>query len=39
MQQLIDADLACSSSAQLLRRMQADLRLYLEKMKRLLCKA
>jgi hypothetical protein len=39
MQQLIDADLDCSSSAQLLMRMQGDLRLYLEKMERLLCKA
>ena len=39
MQQLIDADLDCSSCAQLLMRMQGDLRLYLEKMERLLCKA
>jgi hypothetical protein len=39
MQQLIDADLDCSSCAQLLRRMQADLKLYLEKRERLLCKA
>jgi hypothetical protein len=39
MQQLIDADLDCSSCAQLLMRMQADLKLYLEKRERLLCKA
>ena len=39
MQQLIDAELDCSSCAQLLVRMQADLRLYLDKMERLLCKA
>jgi hypothetical protein len=39
MQRLIDADLDCSSCAQLLMMMQADLRLYVDKMERLLCKA
>jgi hypothetical protein len=39
MQQLIDADLDCSSCASSLMRMQADLKLYLEKRERLLCKA
>jgi hypothetical protein len=39
MQQLIDADLDCASCAQLLMRMQADLRLFLEKRDRLLERA
>ena len=39
MQRLIDADLDCSSCAQLLMMMQADLRLYVDEMERLLCKA
>jgi hypothetical protein len=39
MQRLIDADLDCSSCAQLLMMLQADLRLYLDKMERLVCNA
>lgn len=35
MQQLIDADLDCTSCAQLLMRMQADLKLFLETRDRL----
>jgi hypothetical protein len=39
MQQLIDADLDCTSCAQLLMRMQGDLKLFIEKRERLLERA
>ena len=39
LQQLIDADLDCISCAQLLMRMQADLKLFLEKHDRLVERA